>query len=236
MRQDMLSWAMGIIPLGVEDPEDVSGRLGNSGWVSKWKLNQSGFWRRKHQMFVYLSDGLAALCCAGSWIPWRVLYKNPSKSLNESAPLYCSPTKTQLYLLSFLFTPAYPDLRGFSWFHWTSRPTASQSPPHLPLAPGSEAASIPAAPKQNLFTAFSDFKILGPTWKMRRSIWYFRTCTGAPSVTVWKVQMLVFGFKLSGILVSIWISFAVHLYCVLLQVDPNSPWPAFSSSPPQGGW
>ena len=32
------------------------------------------------------------------------------------------------------------------------------------------------------------------TWKMRRSIWYFRTCTGAPSVTVWKQFWIIQGF------------------------------------------
>ena len=139
-------------------------------------------WQRNHQMFSYLSDGLTGLCCSGSWIPWRVLYRNPSKSLNESAPLYCSPGRknmssqflircltltcktfhgpieslSQLFHNHRLICLRCPNLKSFQFQKFLNR----------------------------IALAFSKLCQMGLTWKMRRSIWYFRTCTGAPSVTV----------------------------------------------------
>ena len=57
------------------------------------------------------------------------------------------------------------------------------------------------------------------TWKILRSIWYLRTCTGAPSVTVW--GGVVWG--------------APHLYRVLLQVDADPAGPGLPGGPPHGG-
>ena len=153
-----------------------------SGW--SWKFSKCVVWQRKYQLFSYLSDGLTGLSCVGSWIPWRVLYRNPSKSLNECVPLYCSPVKTYKYLLIFLFPPwlarlfivplnlsasCFTITASFAfgariWSRFNSRSSWIKSLQH--------------------FLLFWKF-----TWNMRRSIWYFRTCTGAPSVTVWKVQL-----------------------------------------------
>ena len=104
MSHDTWTGKIGVlIPFGVEDPEDVRGRLGNEVQPQGACENCANVVFVSIVFLSYLSDGLTGLSCAGSWIPWRVLYRNPSKSLNESVPLYCSPMKTYKYLLIFLF-------------------------------------------------------------------------------------------------------------------------------------
>ena len=140
-------------------------------------------------MCFNLNDGLTGLCWDGSWIPWRVLYKNPSKSLNESAPLYCSPAKK--CLLNLFWLKQYKIVSP-----WLARLFI------VPLNLSASCFTITASfafgariwsrfnSRSSWIKCFSSIFYQGfkneATWKIRRSIWYFRTCTGAPSVTVWK--------------------------------------------------